>query len=55
MTRKLCNTHKSSEVKQAVDHGLMLEKVRMIFEFNQEASLKPYIDMNTELRAKAKK
>ena len=41
-------------LKQALGDGLMLEKVRRIIESNQEASLKPCIDMNTELRAKAK-
>ena len=41
-------------LKQAVDHGLKLKKVHRIIEFNQEACLKPYIDMNTELRKVAK-
>ena len=37
-----------NELKQALNHGLKL------IEFNQEAWLKPYIDMNTELRKAAK-
>ena len=37
-------------LKQALNHGLKLKKVRRIIEFNQESWLKPYIDMNTELR-----
>ena len=37
-------------LKQALDHGLKLKKVPRIIEFNQGAWLKPYIDMNTELR-----
>ena len=37
-------------LKQALNHGFKLEKVHRIIEFNQEAWLKPYIDMNTELR-----
>ena len=41
-------------LKQALDHGLKLKKVHRIIEFNQEAWLKPYIDMNTELRKVAK-
>ena len=41
-------------LKQALDHGLKLKKVYRIIEFNQEAWLKPYIDMNTELRKEAK-
>ena len=35
-------------LKQALNHGLKLTKVHRIIEFNQEAWLKPYIDMNTE-------
>ena len=41
-------------LKQALNHGLKLKKVHRIIEFNQEAWLKPYIDMNTELRNIAK-
>ena len=37
-------------MKQALNHGLKLEKVHRIIEFNQKTWLKPYIDMNTELR-----
>ena len=42
-----------SILKQALDHGLKLKKVHRLIEFNQEAWLKKYIDMNTELRKKA--
>ena len=41
-------------LKQALNHGLKIKKVHRIIEFNQEAWLKPYIDMNTELRKLAK-
>ena len=41
-------------LKQALNHGLKLKKVHRIIEFNQEAWLKPYIDINTELRKIAK-
>ena len=41
-------------LKQPLNHGLKLKKVHRIIEFNQEAWLKPYIDMNTELRKIAK-
>ena len=55
----LCNKKKYvvhiRSLKQALSHGLKLKKVHRITEFNQEAWLKPYIDMNTELRKKAKK
>ena len=41
-------------LKQALNHGLKLKRVRRIIEFYQKAWLKPYIDMNTELRKLAK-
>ena len=40
-------------LKQALNHGLILKKVHSVLQFNQEAWLKPYIDMNTELRKQA--
>ena len=41
-------------LKQVLTHGLILKKVHRVIQFNQEAWLKPYIDMNTELRKQAK-
>ena len=41
-------------LKQALNHGLKLKRVHSIIEFNQKAWLKPYIDINTELRKLAK-
>ena len=41
-------------LKQALNHGLKFKKIHRIIEFNQEAWLKPYIDMNTELRKLAR-
>ena len=41
-------------LKQGLSHELILKKVHRIKQFNQEAWLKPYIDMNTELRKQAK-
>ena len=37
-------------LKQALDQGLNLKKVHRIIEFEQEAWLKEYIDVNTKLR-----
>ena len=37
-------------LKQALNHGLKLENIHRIIEFNQKACLKPYIGMNPELR-----
>ena len=42
-----------SILKQALNHGLKLKKVHRVIEFNQEAWLKKYININTELRKKA--
>ena len=41
-------------MKQALKHGFKLTKVHRVIEFRQEYWLKPYIDMNTELRMNAK-
>ena len=39
---------------QALNHELVLKKVHRVIKFNQNAWLKPYIDMNTDVRIKAK-
>ena len=41
-------------LKQALNHGLVLKKVHRVIKFNRKAWLKPYTDMNTKLRQKAK-
>ena len=41
-------------LKQALNHGLKLIRVYNIISFRQEAWLKPYIDLNSELRKNAK-
>ena len=43
-----------TNLKQALNHGLVLEKVHRIIKVNQNAWLKPNIGLNTELREKAK-
>ena len=51
--KKNCVVHIRS-LKQALNHGLILKEVHRVVQFNQETWLKPYIDMNTELRKQAK-
>ena len=41
-------------LKQALNNGLGLKKVHRVIKFNQNASLKPYIEMNTDLTKKQK-
>ena len=41
-------------LKQALNHDLVLKKAHRVIKFNQNASLKPHIDMNNGLRQKAK-
>ena len=41
-------------LKQVSNHGLVLKKVQKVIKFNQNAWLKPYIDMNTNLKKKSK-
>ena len=60
-TKLVCNVQDKENypvhvlaLKQALNHGLKLTKVHSVIEFRQEEWLKPYIDMNTELRKNAK-
>ena len=57
----MCNLYDKKEyvvhiraLKQALNHGLILKKVHRVIHFNQEAWLKPYIEMNTNLRTELK-
>ena len=43
-----------NSLKQALNHGLKLKKIHIVIELNQKAWLKPYIEVNTELRKLAK-
>ena len=58
---KIHNLHDEKEyvihirnLKQELNHVLVLKKVHGVMKFNQKVWLKPYIDRNTELRKKAK-
>ena len=55
----LANLHYKEEyvkhirnLKQALNYGLVLKKVLRMIKFNKKDWLKPYIDMNTDLRGK---
>ena len=41
-------------LKQALNNGLILKKVSRLINFNQKDWLKPYIEMNTDLRQRQK-
>ena len=41
-------------LKQALNHELVLNKIHRVIKFNQKYLFKPYIKLNTELRQKAK-
>ena len=47
--KKKCVAHINS-LKQALNHGLKFKKIHRVIELNKKKWLKPYIDMNTELR-----
>ena len=60
-SKLVCNLYDKSNyvvhirsLKQTLDHGLILKKVHRLIQFNQEAWLKKYNDMNTKLRKEAK-
>ena len=42
-------------LKHLLNHGLALKKVHRVIKFNQNAWLKPHMDINTDLRKKSKK
>ena len=41
-------------LKQALNHGLVFKKLHKVIKFNQNAWINPYIDINNDLRKKAK-
>ena len=44
-----------NNLKQSLNHELLLKKLNRIIKFNQNGWLKPHIDINTELRKKREK
>ena len=61
VVKLVANLHDKTEyvihiksLKQVLNHGLVLKKVDRVIKFNQSAWLKPYINMNTDLRKKTK-
>ena len=60
-TKLVCNVYDKEKyvahlrpLKQTLSHGLEQEEVHKVIEFSQKAQLKPYIDMNTELKKRGK-
>ena len=37
-------------LQQQLNHGLILKSIHRVIKFNQNALMKPYMDMNTKLR-----
>ena len=37
---------------QALTHGLVLDQIHQVIEFDRSAWMKPYIDFNTQLRTR---
>ena len=53
----VCNLHDKKDyvvhirsLQQALNHGLILTKVHRVIQFDQEAWIKPHVDMNTVFR-----
>ena len=60
--KRVANLHDKNEnvihtrnLKQASNRRLVLKEIARVIKLNQKAWLKPYIEMNIELRKKAKK
>ena len=43
-----------TNLKEALNHRLVLKKVHWVINFNKKTWLRPYIDINTKLRKKSK-
>ena len=56
-SKPVCNIHHKENYAvhiRALNHGLILKKLHRVIQFNQEEWLKPYNNMNTNLRTEAK-
>ena len=60
-TKLICNVQDKKKyvvhivaLKQALDYGLKITKIHEIIQFDQEAWLKQYTDVNTRLRTEVK-
>ena len=51
---KLIFSYTHNKLKTGIKSRISFEKVQKVTKFNQNAWLKPYIDMNTNHRKKAK-
>ena len=61
LEKLVANLHDKTEyvihirnLKQALNHGLVLKKLHRVIKFNQNAWLKVYVDMNANLKKQAK-
>ena len=52
--KRVANLNDRTDYVIHINHGLILKNVHGVIKFNEKAWLKPYIDMNSKLRQKAK-
>ena len=50
----ILNIYSHKKIQQVLNHGLVLKKVHSVIEFNNNAWIKPCIDMISKLGRKAK-
>ena len=54
MIKRIRYTHKKFKASIKSNHGFVLKKFYKVIKFKQNAWLKPYIDINIDLRKKSK-